>query len=89
MTKQLRHHWQIRELVDSIIARLAPGELIIPRIRMTSNVAWDEECEGLGRLAWNCDFLCPNLSPTSEIMCLIRAAIAPWQRRYDIGVTAD
>ncbi len=91
MLKKFRPHWFLHTVAKMEVERLAPGSGIIACIQYDdSEIVWDDECIGLGTVAWHCGYLLPdNDVKTRELLPMLKNAMIPWQSRYDLGLTSD
>lgn len=88
MQKPLCPWWQLQAIADAEVARLAPDSSIVPCVQHNDDeIVWDDECEGLGRASWRCDYFVPPGDPARTLVPILNSAIAPWQARYDLGLT--
>jgi hypothetical protein len=88
MSKSIEAHWFLQHVVDEIVRRLAPGLSIAPIVRFRQDqISWDEECRGVGRVAWRVDFFtAPEDQPARALIPALVSAMAPYQAIYDLGV---
>ena len=88
--KQLCPWWRLQVIAEAEVARLAPYSLIIPCVQHNDDeIVWDDECEGVGRVPWRCHYLVPPGNPERALVSILNRAMAPWQSRYDLGVTRE
>jgi hypothetical protein len=90
MPKPLQARWFLQALADAEVARIAPGSQIIPVIRHDdAQIAWDRDC-GVGRVPWRCGYILPPDNPSAlAFVPMLKAAIAPLQEQFDLGVTPE
>ncbi|MFN3657145.1 MAG: hypothetical protein ACK4UO_07815 [Pseudolabrys sp.] len=89
MEKPILPHWRLQQIVRFEVERLAPNLPIVPVVMHDDKqIAWDEECPGLGHAPWKCKYFIPPGNAARAIVHLLNEAIAQWQARYDLGVTS-
>jgi hypothetical protein len=90
-SKPVKPLWFLQGLVDMEAARLASDCLITPRIQYCDEqIAWDQECEGVGRTPWSWGyFLSPDSPSAKALVPILNAATARWQDKYDLGLTCE
>jgi hypothetical protein len=89
MTKVLCPHWVMQQVVDEVVALLAPGQSIVPVLRH-DQIVWDEECPEVGRASWHVGyFRSPNDAAARKLIPSLNAAMVPYQALYDLGVTCE
>lgn len=91
MQKPLFPWWRLQAIVNAEVQRIAPNSRIIASVQHIDDaIAWDDECEGLGRVPWFCDYIVLSDDPASRaIIPTLNAAMAHWQSHYDLGVTCE
>jgi hypothetical protein len=87
--KHLRAEWRLQEIADAEVERVAPGRRIIACVQhFSDSVSWDEDCEEVGRAPWFCGYILPPDDPSArEVISILNRVMAPWQARYDLGLT--
>ena len=87
--KPIQPRWMLQTLVEMEVAKIAPEEQLIPCVlALAEDAIVDEESDGLARASWACEFSAPNGPPPLAVMNQINAAIARWQKQFDLGVPA-
>ena len=92
MRKPLCTYRFLESLAREEINRLVPDCLIIPCIHHDDEqIVWDQESEGVGRVAWRCGYILPpgGGASTRVLMPILDAAMARWQARCDLGLTSQ
>jgi hypothetical protein len=91
MPKPIKPQWFLQQLVEMEVARLAPDWPITPVVQYDeTEILWDEECEGVGRVQWFCGYLLPPDNPSARaFVSSFNAAMARWRAKYDLGLTCE
>lgn len=88
MQKRLRAYWELQAIVQAEVNRLLPNGVIVPCIQWDDEaIIWDEECKGVGRVDWRCNYFVPAGHPERAFLPMLNAAMAAWQKRYDLALT--
>ena len=89
MPKPIRAHWFLQALANNAVSHIAPDIAIIPVVEHDDEqIVWGEECEDVGRVAWHCGYILPSDDPALRaLLPIFNTAMAPWQERYDLGLT--
>jgi hypothetical protein len=68
--------------------RAGDGACVVPVVRHKSNqIVRDEEYRDIGRAPWRCDyFVSPDDPSARALIPTLKAAMAPYQALYDLGV---
>ena len=88
MPKPLCPYQVLQQLADEVVKELATGRAIVPVVRHRSNeIVRDEEYRDIGRAPWRCDyFVSPDDPSARALIPSLKAAMAPYQALYDLGV---
>jgi hypothetical protein len=78
----------LQQLADEVVRELATGRAIVPVVRHKSNeIVRDEEYRDIGRAPWRRDyFVSPDDPSARALIPTLKAAMAPYQALYDLGV---
>lgn len=89
MSKALQTYWFLQAIADAEVKRLAPDCAISVSVQHhDEEIDWDKECKGVGRVRWHCGYILPTDDITARAFVrMFNAAMAPWQARYDLGLT--
>jgi hypothetical protein len=88
MPKPLCPYQVLQQLAYEVVRQLASGRAIVPVVRHKSNqIVRDEEYRDIGRAPWCCDyFVSPDDPSARALIPTLKAAMAPYQALYDLGV---
>jgi hypothetical protein len=87
--KPIKPYWFLQQLVDASVGHLARDCQVTPVVMYDDDqIEWDRERDGIGRVRWYVSYIWPNES-TRELKPIFDAAVSPWRRRYDLGLTCE
>lgn len=76
MQKPLCPWWRLQAIADAEVEGIAPNSRIIASVQHIDDAtAWDDECEGLGRVRWFCSYIVPPDDPATRAMYRLSAML--------------